>query len=95
MPRRSQVQRRQGVHHPGHRRNAYDHAAASSWRSVAKLDAAGVTDVELTAADLEDLTPDPRTRHRVVLEYEQASARRFWRRCPPGWRFAVDRVRYA
>ncbi|WP_329789896.1 TIR domain-containing protein [Lentzea sp. DG1S-22] len=76
----------------------YDYAAASSWWSVAKLDAARVTDVKLTAADiddLEDLTPDPRTRRRAVLEYEQASARRFGRRCPPDWRFLVDRVRYA
>ncbi|MGI5505857.1 TIR domain-containing protein [Lentzea sp. CA-135723] len=76
----------------------YDYAAAISWWEVAKLDPASVTEVRLTSADveeLEDLAPDPRTRRRAVLEYEQASARRFGRRCPPDWRFLVDRVRYA
>ncbi|MGW6448685.1 toll/interleukin-1 receptor domain-containing protein [Lentzea sp. NPDC055074] len=76
----------------------YDYAAAISWWAVARLDPARVTDVRLSAADLddlEDLAPDPRTRRRAVLEYEQASARRFGRRCPPDWRFLVDRVRYA
>ncbi|GAA3672966.1 TIR domain-containing protein [Lentzea atacamensis] len=76
----------------------YDYAAATCWWSIARLDPARITDVRLTAADideLDDLTPDPRARRRAVLEYERASARRFGRRCPPDWRFLVDRVRYA
>ncbi|MEU0883521.1 toll/interleukin-1 receptor domain-containing protein [Lentzea sp. NPDC005914] len=76
----------------------YDYAAATCWWSIARLDPARITDVRLTTADiddLEDLTPDPRTRRRAVLEYERASARRFGRRCPPDWRFLVERVRYA
>ncbi|GAB2806175.1 toll/interleukin-1 receptor domain-containing protein [Lentzea nigeriaca] len=76
----------------------YDYAAATCWWSIARLDPARITDVRLTAADidvLEDLTPDPRTRRRAVIEYERASARRFGRRISPDWRFLVDRVRYA
>jgi hypothetical protein len=76
----------------------YDYAAATCWWSIARLDPARVTEVRLTTADieeLEDLTADPPTLRRAVLEYERASARRFGRRCPPDWRFLVERVRYA
>ncbi|MFD9704106.1 TIR domain-containing protein [Lentzea sp. NPDC059081] len=76
----------------------YEYAAAGSWWSVAKLDPARITEVKLTPADidyLEELTPDPRTRRRAVLEHEESSARRLGRRCPPDWRFLVERVRYA
>lgn len=76
----------------------YDYAAATCWWSIARLDPARVVDVKLTPADideLEDLTPDPRTRRRAVLEHQQASSRRFGRRYPPDWHFLVDRVRYA
>ncbi len=76
----------------------YDYAAAACWWSIARLDPARITEVRLTAGDIDDLealTPDPRTRRRAVLEYERASARRFGRRCPADWRFLVERVRYA
>lgn len=74
-----------------------DHAAASCWWSVARIDSLRVTAVRLSQQDfdgLEDLTPDPRVRRLAVLAYQRESARRFGRRYPPDWPSLVDRVQY-
>lgn len=75
----------------------HDHAAASCWWSIARIDSLSITDVRLTAGDvetLETLTLDPRIRRRAVLAYQQGTARRFGRRSPPDWRSLVDRVQH-
>jgi hypothetical protein len=72
-------------------------AADTCWWTIAKNGASEVTDVRLTAADLErleELAPDPGDRRRAVLEHELTAPKRLGRRSAPDWARLVDRVQH-
>lgn len=80
-----------------YRRLGCEHAADTCWWTIARSDASKVTDVRLTAADLdklEELAPNPGDRRRAVLEHELRTPRRLVRRSTPDWVCLIDRVQH-
>ncbi|RDI27581.1 hypothetical protein [Lentzea flaviverrucosa] len=80
-----------------YRRLGCERAADTCWWTIARYDASKVTDVRLTAADLdrlEELAPNPGDRRRAVLEHELRTPRRLVRRSAPDWVCLIDRVQH-